>query len=219
MRRKEKDGTAREMSYLIRNQILGFPSGSKYLQSEDWLEIIEKLIENSLPILKETICKKTIDELFFNRFLQRVDLGLDLNVETEDWEKFLGRQLVYLGVKFGVIGTAEIPQVKGDVFSQAQLVVDDSGRMYLFFVRLARVNKPKPRPDYATVREIYIISRTDDQARFRKSFGSLAANNPDFCQKIVRYGFDPVYLKLGKKEDEYKKLRKFKEIWERSVYH
>ncbi|HTX87140.1 MAG TPA: hypothetical protein VMC41_03710 [Candidatus Nanoarchaeia archaeon] len=214
---KQRDGTGEEESYLVKSHILGHSLSSNYLRAEDWLEIIGSLIENSLPILKETICTKTIDELIFTRHLQRVDLELDLNVETAGWEKFLDRRLTYLGVKYGAIGSAEISPVKGDVFSQAQLILAESGQMYLFFVRLVRVKKPNSRDDNATVRECHVISKTNDWPKFEKSFKSLAAANPDFCPSIVRSGFDPVYLKLGGKEREFKMLMKFKETWERAV--
>ncbi|MDD4902739.1 MAG: hypothetical protein PHE24_06425, partial [Patescibacteria group bacterium] len=155
--------------------------------------------------------------LVFNWYLKRVDLELDLNVNTENWEKILGAQFAYLGVKFGAIATVEIPRVKGDVLGQAKLTVDERGRMYLFFIRLVRVRKPNSREDHATVRECHVISKENNPAQFEKRFASLAANNSDFGLNIVRGGLDPVYLKLGEKEREFKTLMKFKEIWERAV--
>lgn len=215
---KKEDGMLREMSSLTRNHILGFPLGNKYLLPEDWLEITERLVENSKPILRETICKTTINELIFNRWLMKADHGLDLKVETEGWEKILGQRLVYIEVMFGIISTAEISPVESDVFSQAQLVVSEFGEMHLFFVRLAKADKPNSRENRATVRELHIISQNKETIRFRKSFASLAANNPDFCLNTVRYGLDPVYLKIvHEKEKEHDQLMEFKRMWERTA--
>jgi hypothetical protein len=218
-KKKNDDGEARiEMSYFAKSHILGVSYGNKSLLPEDWLQIIEKLVENAISILKETICKKTINELIFNRWMSKDDERLDLTeVETENWEKLLGDRLVYLGVTFGIIGRVKISPVKGDIFSEAMLVVDNRGMLYLFFVRLTKLDKQKARQNYAKVRECYIISREADAEGFRKSFSALAAHNPNFCQNIVRIGLDPVYREIGEKEKEFRSLLDFKAIRERAL--
>lgn len=206
---------AKEKSDLVLCHVLGHSAYHKNLLPEDWLEIIKKMIENIKPVLSETICDKKVDEILFNRSWEYDDSKWQ--VKTENWKNVLEKSALYLlfiGVKFGIIGNASIKNLKGDVASRALLAVNENGEIFLFFVRLTTKEK-KIHPWIKTeVRECKVFSEKRNSKEFREIFLSLTRNNSSLCRDIIRFGLSKAYYHVDKKEKELKMLLEFRKMWE-----